>query len=60
LRTLQDRYLHLSLTSRVNKIGIVLACKKGIWKLAEELLQDPSNTVDVMEKTLWVGKVHFG
>lgn len=44
-------------TRCVDEAAVVLRGKQRIGQIPEELLQQARNTVDVVEKVLWVSKV---
>lgn len=47
------------LTGCLNKVVVIFPRQERIWQVAEELLQETSYTVDIMEKVLRVPEIQL-
>jgi hypothetical protein len=46
-------------TSGFNEASIMLSGQKRIREISEELLEKPSNTIDIMEEIFGITEIHF-
>jgi len=46
-------------TSSIDELGIVFGRQQRVWQVAEELLQQARNAVDVVEEVFRVAEIDF-
>jgi hypothetical protein len=46
-------------TGSFDKTRIVLGCQQGVGQIPEELLEESSNTIHIMEKVRRVSKIYL-